>query len=68
MQVVEFSDRMFTLFRTKYTQTIHSDSFLLDVMCIVSSGTLYCRSFISCEVRKVQLNTFKGKLFLTNVI
>lgn len=68
MQVVEFSDGMFTLFRTKYTQTIHSDSFLLDVMCIVSSGTLYCRSVISCEVRKVQLNTFKGKLFLTNVI
>ena len=68
MQVVEFSDGMFTLFRTKYTQTIHSDSFLLDVMSIVSSGTLYCRSVISCEVRKVQLNTFKGKLFLTNVI
>ena len=68
MQVVEFSDGMFALFRNKYTQTIHSDLFLLDVMCIVSSGTLYCRSVISCEMRKVQLNTFKGKLFLTNVI
>ena len=68
MQVVEFSDGMFTLFRNKYTQTIHSDLFLLGVMCIVSSGTLYCRSVISCEMRKVQLNTFKGKLFLTNVI
>ena len=68
MQVVEFSDGMFTLFRNKYTQTIHSDLFLLVVMCIVSSGTLYCRSVISCEMRKVQLNTFKGKLFLTNVI
>ena len=67
MQVVEFSDGMFTLFRNKYTQTIHSDLFLLDVMCIVSSGILYCRSVISCEMRKIQLNAFKGKLFLTNV-
>lgn len=47
MQVVEFSDGMFTLFRNKCTQTIHSNVLLLDVMCIVSSGTLYCRSVVT---------------------
>jgi len=47
MQVVEFSDGMFTLFRNKFTQTIHSDLFLLYVMCTVSSGTLYCRSVVT---------------------
>ena len=47
MQVVEFSDEMFTLFRNKCTQTIHSNLLLLDVMCIVSSGKLYCRSVVT---------------------